>query len=141
MVWKDLESLIVKNILIWKLKKYSSDFLYNWNSIIVHTCSVVSDSVTPWTVAHQAPLSTGILQAKILKWVAISYSRGSSQSRNWTWVSYTGRQILYHWATGEASQLYWNSIIVHGNNDKITCLGPQLMILSLLGPQAQRGKS
>ena len=22
------------------------------------TCSVVSDSVTPWTVAHQAPLST-----------------------------------------------------------------------------------
>ena len=42
--------------------------------------SVVSDSVTPWTVgqtaAHQTPLSMEILQARILEWVAISYSRG-----------------------------------------------------------------
>ena len=29
----------------------------------------------------------GILQARILEWVAISYSRGSSQTRDWTWVS------------------------------------------------------
>ena len=28
--------------------------------------SVVSNSVTPWTVAHQAPLPMGILQARIL---------------------------------------------------------------------------
>ena len=33
---------------------------------------------TPWTVARQAPLSVGILQARILEWVAISFSRGSS---------------------------------------------------------------
>ena len=33
-------------------------------------CSIVSDSVTPWTIAHQAPLSMGILQARILEWVA-----------------------------------------------------------------------
>ena len=35
--------------------------------------SVVSDLlfVTPWTVARQAPLSMGILQARILEWVAI----------------------------------------------------------------------
>ena len=31
--------------------------------------------MTPWTVAHQAPLSMGILQARILEWVAISFSR------------------------------------------------------------------
>ena len=29
--------------------------------------------MSPWTVAHQAPLSTGILQARILEWVAISF--------------------------------------------------------------------
>ena len=29
----------------------------------------------------------GILQARILEWVAISFSRGSSRPRNWTWVS------------------------------------------------------
>ena len=32
--------------------------------------------VTTWTVAHQAPLSMGILQARILEWVAIPSSRG-----------------------------------------------------------------
>ena len=29
----------------------------------------------------------GIFQARILEWVAISFSRGSSWSRDWTWVS------------------------------------------------------
>ena len=29
-----------------------------------------------WTVAHQTPLVHEIFQAKILEWVAISYSRG-----------------------------------------------------------------
>ena len=42
---------------------------------------------TPCTVAYQAPLSTRILQAKILEWVAISFSRGSSQPRDRTRVS------------------------------------------------------
>ena len=51
------------------------------------SCSVVSDSVTPWTVALQAPLSVGILQARILEWVAMPSSRGSSQSRDRTQVS------------------------------------------------------
>ena len=34
--------------------------------------------VTPWTIARQAPLSTGILQARTLEWVAVPSSRGSS---------------------------------------------------------------
>ena len=37
-------------------------------------------------VAHQAPVH-GILQARILEWVAISFSRESSQPRDWTRVS------------------------------------------------------
>ena len=47
----------------------------------------------------------GILQARILEWVAISSSKGSSWSRDWTRVSCAsciGRQVLYHWATREA---------------------------------------
>ena len=40
--------------------------------------------MTPWTVARQAPLSTGILQARILVWVAMLSSRGSSQPRDQT---------------------------------------------------------
>ena len=47
----------------------------------------------------------GILQARILEWVAISSSRGSSWPRDRTGVSYVsciGRWILYHWATWES---------------------------------------
>ena len=40
---------------------------------------VMSDCfATPWTVVRQDPLSMGILQARILEWVAIFFSRGSS---------------------------------------------------------------
>ena len=38
----------------------------------------------------------GILQARILEWVAISFTRGSSQPRDRTHVSCIGRWILYH---------------------------------------------
>ena len=45
----------------------------------------MSDSfATPWTVAPQAPLVHGISQARILEWVAVSFSRGSSQPRDQT---------------------------------------------------------
>ena len=61
---------------------------------------------TPWTVAYQAPLSRQeISQAGILEWVAMPSSKGSSQSRNRSFVScisYISKQILYHWATWEA---------------------------------------
>ena len=44
------------------------------------------------TVAHQATSTHGILQARILEWVAISFSRGTSQPRDPTRVSrITGR--------------------------------------------------
>ena len=56
----------------------------------VSTCSVssaVPDCASLWTVARQAPLSMGILQARILEGVAMPPSRGSSQPRYWTHVS------------------------------------------------------
>ena len=48
----------------------------------------------------------GFIPAKILEWVAFSFSRGSSPPRDRTHVScrsFIGRCILYHWATWEAS--------------------------------------
>ena len=52
--------------------------------------------------ARQAPLSMGILQARILEWVFISFSRGSSWPRDPTHASYFKRWVLYQWATREA---------------------------------------
>ena len=44
----------------------------------------------------------GILQVRILEWVAISFSRGSSQPRNWTRVSCITGKFFTTWATQEA---------------------------------------
>ena len=53
--------------------------------------------VTPWTVAHQAPLFMGLSQAGIMEWVAFFFSRASYSGIELTSpVSCIGRQILYH---------------------------------------------
>ena len=54
---------------------------------------------TPWTVAHQAPLSMGILQARILEWVAMLSTRGSSQLRDQTQVSCIAGKFSTTWTT------------------------------------------
>ena len=55
------------------------------------------DCIPPGSSVH------GIFQARILEWVAISYSRGilPTQGLNQC-VCCTGGQILYHYATWEA---------------------------------------
>ena len=45
----------------------------------------------------------GILQARILEWVAISFSRGSSWPRGQTWVSCIAGRFLTIWATKETT--------------------------------------
>jgi len=62
------------------------------------SCSVVSlcdpmDCSPPGSSVH------GILQARILEWVAISSSGGSSPPRDWTCISCNCRWILYHWGS------------------------------------------
>ena len=64
----------------------------------MYTCSVAQLCLTPCDpVDYSLPGSSvhGILQARILKWVAISFSRGSSWPRDQSSVSYIGRWILY----------------------------------------------
>ena len=54
----------------------------------------------------------GISQIKILEWIVISLSRGSSWTRDWSHISCIGRWILYHWVTREAQKeyTYWNTL-------------------------------
>ena len=44
----------------------------------------------------------GILQARILEWVDVSFSRGSSQPRKRNWVSCIASRFFTDWATREA---------------------------------------
>ena len=61
--------------------------------LVVHSCPTLCDLMDcspPGSSVH------GIFQARMLEWVAIFFSRGSSQPRDETHVSCVGRQILYH---------------------------------------------
>ena len=49
----------------------------------------------------------GILQARILEWVAFPFSTGSSQPRDWTQVSHIAGSLFTTWATREAQE-YWS---------------------------------
>ena len=68
-----------------------------------------------WSESHSVPSDSlwphgyivhGILQARILEWVAIPFSRGSSQPRDQTQVSHTAGGFFTSWATGEAWPFY-----------------------------------
>ena len=66
------------------------------------SCSAVSDSLWPYRLSLLGSSVHGILQTRILEWVSISSSRGSSRHRDQTNISCDsciGRQILNHWAT------------------------------------------
>ena len=84
----------------------------HWESAYVLSCfSPVQLFVTLWTVACWSVLSNpssvhGNLQARILEWVAMPSSRGSSQPRNGTCVSIVsciGRWVLLPLAPGKPS--------------------------------------
>ena len=58
---------------------------------------------TLWMVGSPPGSSVhGILQARILEWVAISFSRGSSWPRDQTQVSHIAGRRFNLWATREA---------------------------------------
>ena len=65
--------------------------------IYAGVCSVGSDSLGPMACSLPRFSTHGIFQARMLEWVAISSSRGSSQTSDQTrisCVSFTGRWIL-----------------------------------------------
>ena len=86
-----------------------------------HVCSVTQSCPTLGNPMDQASLYHEILQARILEWIAIFYSKGSSWPRNRTQVScifFIGRQILYHCATREAYMEYQGTPNSQNNFEK-----------------------
>ena len=71
---------------------------WEWSEV-TQSCPTLCDPVDcspPGSSVH------GILQVRIPEWVAISFSRGSSRSRDWTQVSFVAGRRFNHWATREA---------------------------------------
>ena len=65
----------------------------------MNTGSEVKVAQSCWTLCNPMDYTLhGILQARILEWVAAPFSRASSQPRDQTYVSYVscvGRRVLY----------------------------------------------
>ena len=57
--------------------------------------SIVSYSLQPHGLSLRSYSLHGVFQARILEWVAMPSSRGSSQARDQTHVSYIDRQIFF----------------------------------------------
>ena len=77
--------------------------------------SVVSDSLRPYGCSPPGSSIHGILQARILEWVAISFPRGSSQPWDRSRVSRIAGRRFTVWATREV-QSTWRSIYLLLNN-------------------------
>ena len=78
-------------------KDYPSTSKYPHQHVRCH----IGPFVTPfWDPLDRSPLGSSVhgifFQARILEWVAISFSKGSCWSRDQTHISCTGRQILYY---------------------------------------------
>ena len=67
-----------------------------------------------------------ISQARILEWVAISFSKGSSWPRDWTCVSCIGRRILHCWATREVHLSGYWAVVLNWERGEILHLPQEL---------------
>ena len=118
--WGDLPN-------IWKPEEKSSILPMGY----IHACMLgrvrlcdPMDCSSPGSSAH------GILQARILEWVAISFSRGSSQSRDQTHVfcgSCIGRSIPHHWAFLQNNT--WTEVRNIGSPTEVLQAGRSINIL------------
>ena len=73
-------------------------------SEVVQSCPTLSD---PTDCSPPGSSLHGILQAKVLEWGAISFSRGSSWPRDWTLVSCIPGRHFNLWATREVLGCYF----------------------------------
>ena len=80
----------------------------NWS--VAQSCPTLCN---PMDCSPPGSSVRGISQVRILEWVAISFSKGSSWPRDWTQVSYIAGRFFTIWATGEALRVNpapWNQV-------------------------------
>ena len=89
---------------VWSMKSWLLLFTPKWVMLCSTLCDPIDCSL-PGSSVHW------ISQARILEWLAISFSWASSPPRDWTCISCPGKQILYHWATREAPGKSWERTV------------------------------
>ena len=74
---------------------------------VAHSCPILCD---PTNCSPSGSSVHRILQARLLEWIVMPFSRGSSWPREWTWVSCIAGRFFTVWATREAPFLHKRTI-------------------------------
>ena len=101
--WNTIKFKYIRKCIVFNLKN-DVDFIWHWEFFIWGICSNSSNSMDcslPGSAVH------GILQTRILEWVAFPFSRGSSWTRDWTQVSCIAGRFFTIWAIREALTLVY----------------------------------
>ena len=95
----------------WRMRWLDAAGAMNIASEVAQSCLTLCDAMDcspPTSSIH------GIFQARVLEWVAFSFSRGSSRPREQTQVSWTAGWRFTLWATREAMSMnlgrYWEVV-------------------------------
>ena len=88
-------------ILLWKILNIKVERIIQWTCAkLLQSCPTLCNGMEHSLLG--SPVH-GILQARILEWVAIPFSRKASQPRNRTQVSCIAGRLFTDWATREAN--------------------------------------
>ena len=102
--WAFCISFLLLSLFKWHFVISTSGPFYLLKVKVAQSCPTLCD---PIDCSPQGSSVHGILQATILKWVAVPFSKESSQPRDWTHISHTAGRFFIVWATSEAQE-YWN---------------------------------
>ena len=88
-----------------KLEKYKENTSKNYPLRSLFESETESHSVLSYSSCGPMDYTVhGILQVRILAWVAFPFTRVSSQPRDWTQVSHIACRLLINWASREAQE-------------------------------------
>ena len=93
--WTHVSLITGRCFTIWATREAQSE------SEVSQSCPTLCD---PMDCSLPGSSIHGIVQASVLEWVAISFSRGSSRPRDWIQVSCIAGRCFTIWATREARQ-------------------------------------
>ena len=107
---------LCSNIISIYNSKNGYKIMYRYTSYALIVLGLVTRScptlVTPWNVAHRAPLSIGFSRQKYWSRLPFPSPGGSTQPRDRTWVSCTADKFFTDWPTREALCTYYMHIIL-----------------------------
>ena len=102
--WAFCISFLFLSLFKWHFVISTSGPFYLLKVKVAQSCPTLCD---PIDCSPQGSSVHGILQARILEWVAVPFSKGSSQPRDWIHIFHTAGRFFIVWATSEAPE-YWN---------------------------------